>query len=404
MRRNPAIRPLSPAAMRPALLLAMLLGCTARGAGAKYPTTPRSVLQTLPAWQEDVVVEVRNAPAAPLRRAFALSTGQLFGGQSSGPPTAQVVPAPKQAEKLVIEAWLELRVDDVAAAAAAIRARVEAEGGRVVSENVIGPDRAASSAALELRVLPERATEFQSWLGSRGVIEARRVLASDVSKTLFDQELALQNLELTMTRLQALVQQDVPMKDLLEIEKEMTRVRGDIERIKGEHRWLLDRVAYATITLTLRREGGPIEFAPHARIHPGAHLATLTLLDPDGRTRSRIGGGVTIHVQRYLTFDLDAFPAEGDDSRAVIGTVGGALYSSFLGGGRRRWGNPFLGARLGYGYLSGEQCGIAGGEIGLELYKHRYLQIEAAMRAIAFFRDDRTDVALHGQLGLAVPF
>jgi hypothetical protein len=194
------------------------------------------------------------------------------------------------------------------------------------------------------------------------------------------------------------------MKDLLELEKEMTRVRGQIEQIKGEHRWLLDRVDFATITLTLKREGGPVEFAPTARIRPGIHASSLTLLDPDGRKRTRAGAGVTIYFQRFFTLDLDVFKSEGSDSRVVIGSAGGALYSSFLGGGRRRFLNPYLGFRAGFGYLSSEKCGLIAGELGLEIFKHKYLQVEATARSVAFFRDDTTDVALQAQLGFAVPF
>jgi hypothetical protein len=408
MTPDPVSQPLSPRSMLPGVALALVLaGCGGGTRQASYDYPPQSVLASQrQSWNDssEVTVSARSE-GAPVSRTLASAVGGLFAGPSPA-PVAEAVSSPvaKETEKLVIEAWIRMQIDDVAAAAAEIRARVEADGGRVVSENVIGPETAASSAALELRVPPAKAAEFQTWLGSRGLIESRRVLASDVGKTLFDQELALQNLELTMSRLQALAAKDVPMGELIELEKEMTRVRGLIEQLRGEQRWLLDRVAFATVTLTLTREGGPVEFAPHARIHPGAHVTTLTLLDPDGRPRSRLGAGITLHIKRYLTFDLDVFPARGGDTRTVTGTVGSALYSSFLGSGRRRFLNPYLGFRAGLGYLSDEGAGILGGELGLELFKHRYLQIEAVGRTVVFFRDARPDVAFVSQLGFAVPF
>ncbi|MGE3544989.1 MAG: DUF4349 domain-containing protein [Kofleriaceae bacterium] len=352
-------------------------------------------------------VVLASAPAERRRIATDMvdAVSGLFAGPAA-PATAQVLTSATAAEpeKLVVEAWLTLRVDDVVATAAAIRARVEGSGGRVVSENIEGPTTDASSAAVELRVPPAQARPLQDWLASQGVIESRRTLASDVSKQLFDQELALTNLGLTMARLQKLAEKDSPMQELIQIENEMTRVRGEIEKIKGEQRWLLDRVAFATITLTVVREGGPVEFAPHARIHPGPHFATLTLLDPEGRQRTRYGGGITIHIKRFLTFDLDAFPARRNETRTVVGSVGGAMYSGLLGGGQRRFLNPYLGLRVGYGYLSGEYAAVLGGEIGLELFKHKYLQIGIAARAVAFLREEHTDVALQTQLGFEVPF
>lgn len=356
----------------------------------------------LDAPDEAVTLAAAVSKPSPLR-----ALGGLFSGPSpSAAPVAQLVPSTeaKPAEKLVIEAWIEIQSDDPAGAAAQVRARVEGDGGRVVSESIVGPKKAAASAALELRVPPAKANAFQDWLATLGSIESRRVLASDVSKTLFDQELALANLDITMKRLQKLAESNLGMKELLEVEKELTRVRGQIEQIKGEQRWLLDRVAFATITLTLKREAGEPEAAPTARIRPGLHLSTLSLLDPGMRQRTRFGGGATIYVRRFLTFDLDVFPSEGGDSRAVIGTVGAALYSRTLGGGRRTYGNPFLGFRAGFGYLSGERSGLLGGELGIELVRHKRLQLEFAGRAVVFFRDQGADAALQLQLGVLVPF
>lgn len=386
-----------------ALLLLALLGCAAASKRPSYDATPTSVVAQRRALEQPV-------RAASAERRISLSAGALGGMLAQGPatpPTAQVMqsaeaPSP---EKLVIEAWLEMQTEEVTATAAAVRRQVEASGGRVVSENLIGPPGKASSAAMELRVPPASANTLLEWIGQQGVVESRRVLASDVSKQLFEQELALQNLALTMARLQKIAEGDIPMKDLLELEKELTRVRGEIERIKGEQRFLIDRVQFATITLTLKREGGPIELSPHARIHPGLRVAMLSLLDPEGRERTRPGGGLTIHIARYLTFDLDIFPKrDGGESRAVIATLGSALYSSFLGNGRRQFGNPYVGYRLGYGFLSDQSAVAVAGELGIELFKHEYLLVEAAARATAFLRSDNSDVALHAFIGFAVPF
>lgn len=408
---------LARAARGPALLLllaAALAGCTRSYAYSTFRNAadipPQSVLTGHSAAGGSIAtgrVAVLESAPAPRARFANIMIGGLFGG--GGAPAkrvAQTVPAAVSAEreKLVVEAWIRLQADDVARAAAAVAARVEAEGGRVVSSSVEGPDRAASSAALELRVPPEKASAFAGWLSTLGVIESRRTLASDVGKLMFDQELALKNLELTMARLQKLVETEVPVKELLEIEKEMTRVRGEIERVKGEQLWLADRVELATITLTIVREGGPIDPSPDARVYPGPRLALLSLIDPEGRPRTRVGGGVTLHVHRYFTVDLDVFPRKDGESRAVLATAGTALYSSFLGVGRRRFLNPYLGTRVGYGYLSGEACVVVAGELGLELYRHRYLLVEAAARVVAFFRDERTEGALHGILGAAIPF
>jgi hypothetical protein len=346
-------------------------------------------------WHDAVVVAEAGSGAA-------VATG------TTAPSAAQAVDAqtPKQPEKLVVEAWLDLETDNVGATVDAIRARVEASGGRVVSENVQGSGRSAASAALEVRVPPAQAASVTAWIGTLGHVTSKRLLASDVSKVLFDQELALKNLELTMERLQKLATQSGPIADLLTIEKEMTRVRGEIEAVKGERRWLMDRVEYATLTLAITRTGEEPaeEYVPEARIYPGPQLAMLTLFDPGMRQRTRVGGGASIRLQRYATFELDVFPrGDGGESRAVLATFGAALYSSYLRDGHRRYFNPYIGGRVGYGYLSGDGSPVVAGELGVELYKHKYLVVDTSLRALAFVKTS-AEVALHGTLGVSVPF
>lgn len=343
------------------------------------------------------------------------STGASIGMASAPPPPAAVTPAGQpvgagtsattQPEKLVIEAWVDLEIENVGDAVDAIRARVEGSGGRVVSENVTGAGKSAASASLQVRVVPAQATAVLTWLGTLGRVTSKRVQASDVSKTLFDQELALKNLELTMERLQKLAAQSGPVNDLLAIEKEMTRVRGEIETIKGEQRFLLDRVAFATITISIVRAGEDVyEEVPEARIYPGPQLAMLTLLDPGTRQRTRVGGGVSVRLQRYATFELAIFPrGDGGDSRAVLATFGTALYSGYLGYGRRRHLNPYIGARVGYGYLSDGGSPVVAGELGVELYKHEYLLVDTSLRAVAYVTST-AEVALNATLGVSVPF
>jgi hypothetical protein len=158
------------------------------------------------------------------------------------------------------------------------------------------------------------------------------------------------------------------------------------------------------VTLSITRDRAYVDPVPSTRLRPGAHVSTLVLLDPGMRTRTRLGGGATVHVRRYLTFDLDVFPGDDTDSRAVVATIGTALYSGHLGFGRRRFGNPYLGARLGYGYLSSESATVAAGELGVELVRQPFLILEVAARAVVFARDGDADAALHAMVGASVPF
>ena len=378
--------------LRGAVIATLVAGCTYAYKTHAGEGTPASVLVQ------------RRRLNEPVENAQVRTEAIIVA--SSGPAAAQPLESaePAGTAKLVIEVWLRMQTDDVGATAAAVRARVIADGGRIVSENLVGSGRDATSAALELRVPPARQAAVVDWIAGRGRIQSRRTLGTDVSKTLFDQELELTNLRLTMTRLQELARRDVPIKELLEIEKELTRVRGDIERLEGEKRWLEDRVEYASITLLLEREGQEERVASSARFRVGPRLSTLWVIDGDSTRSARLGGGVAVHVWRQLTVELDVFPRRDGESRAVIATAGAAFYSSYLGGGRRRWLNPYVGARAGYGFLADRGATVVAGEVGLELYRHRYLLVDGAVRALAFVRKEDTLAAMHAVVGVAIPF
>jgi hypothetical protein len=343
-----------------------------------------------------------DAPAGPSQAELAARQGVSAVGQAA---TAAPAALPEQ---LVVEGWIGLEVDDVQKTAIAIREQVVASGGRVVSEN-LGGSGDGWSGDLEIRLPPQRAASFLGWLEKAGDVRSRRVQGTDVSRTLFDQELALQNLGLTMARLQKLLERaDMDMKDVLAVEVELTRVRGEIERIKGEQRFLQDRVALATLHVSLSRPRGVVLGAPTTKLFPGPRLSTLVLLTPDGRERVRYGGGVAIGLGLpRVTAELDVFAGpelEGgdDEDAAVLATVGGAFYSDHLGHGKRRFLNPYIGLRVGYAYL-GESAFAVGGEVGVELFKHRYVLVDANLRALGLL-GERNDAALVGGLSTVFAF
>jgi len=352
-----------------------------------------------------VMVSAQAACAGRLMKAPAMAQsapGAPSVATAGDAPTATQIP-----EQLVVEGSLAVEVVEVGDLVSALRTQVEAGGGRVIAEEVSGGET-SWSAHLRLRLPPAQVEPIVAWLAGRGDVLDKRITATDVSRTLFDQELALANLQATSDRLQQLLGQGgLAMNDILAIEKELTRIRGAIEAIKGSQRFLQDRVALATLDISLTRRDGAVTIA-RAKFYPGARVSTLVLLDPEGRQRTRVGGSLVLHtVMRSASLELDVFAPEpdaagGDDKPAVIATFGGAAYSDFLGRGRRRILNPYLGLRLGYGYLDGSRFALQA-EAGLELFKHRHLVIDASVRATGLI-GSRTDGALVGGAGLVVAF
>ncbi len=296
-------------------------------------------------------------------------------------------------EQLVVEGQIGIEVDDVTRTTADTRTQAEAMGGRVIRESMSGGAQ-SWTGMLEVRLPPDRVEPFVAWLTRQGEITRKEIRATDVSRTLFDQQIALDNLKTTLDRLRQLYQHEgLTTADILEIEKEMTRIRLEIERIEGEKRFLEDRVAYATLDIDIARKEGAI-LGPKAKFYPGVRGSALILLDPEGRDRVRMGiGGVVHAIPRFYSFQIDVYGERDDEKRAVIATTGGAAYSDFLGRGKRQFLNPYLGGRLGYAYLDGHNF-VLEAEAGIELFKHEFVMVDADVRLLGLFGEVGADMAV----------
>jgi hypothetical protein len=92
-------------------------------------------------------------------------------------------------------------------------------------------------------------------LKALGRVEFESQSGDDVTRTYVDLEARLANARNTERRLTALLQNQAgELADVLSIEKELARVRGEIESMEAERRVLSDRVEFAAIDLTLQEE------------------------------------------------------------------------------------------------------------------------------------------------------
>ncbi len=90
-----------------------------------------------------------------------------------------------------------------------------------------------------------------------------------------------------------------------------------------------------------------------------------------------------MRFSRAISLDLDVFKRPGSDQRgpdAVLASIGGEIYSDLLGGGERRYLNPYLGWRAGYARLDSDNQALIGATLGLELYKNRWFGLDAEAR------------------------
>lgn len=86
-----------------------------------------------------------------------------------------------------------------------------------------------------------------------GRVAQRDQQAADVTEEYVDLEARLKNAMAVRQRLQALLDKAEDVKAALEVEKEMTRVGEEIERLQAKINLLQNRVAYSTISVAFER-------------------------------------------------------------------------------------------------------------------------------------------------------
>ena len=146
--------------------------------------------------------------------------------------------------KVIYTARLQIIVADVAAALARGEAIAKQHGGYV--QHLTG-DR------ITLRVPAGKFQPAVDDLTALGSLAGRDVTAQDVTEQYTDLEIRLTNARATLKRLQAILEKTTNVKDVLAVERELNRVRTEIERMQGRMNLLASRIAYATITVTFQR-------------------------------------------------------------------------------------------------------------------------------------------------------
>ena len=377
-----------------------------------YPMTLRALifpsLLSLVVFHSTACAGGRMASRSPAQMAFdAQSPGGGGASAKSAVATGSDTALTAIPEQLVIEGTLRVEVDKIVDLVDALRSQVSAAGGRVVLESVNGAET-SWSAALKLRIPPSSVDAVVKWLGERGTIVEKRITANDVSKELFDQELEIANQQAALDRLTKLMEQGgLSMADILSVEKEMSRIRGHIDELKGATRFTKDRVGFATLDVYLSRASGAVHVAK-AKAYPGARMTMLTLLGPGDRQQTRFGAGLVIHpVLRSFSLEVDIFASTKDQTadqgaRAVLASIGGAFYSDYLGRGERSFLNPYIGFRGGYAYFDGSRF-LSQFEAGVELLKTKHFMVDANVRATAMVGNS-SDLAVVSGFGAVAAF
>jgi len=152
--------------------------------------------------------------------------------------------------KLIRNAQLDLEVKSYQAAIDQITALTKTAGGYVDTSNSQKGGNGKLQGTVVVKVLPQNLDAFLLKLRDVGEIQNQSVSTDDVTKDYFDTQARLDNSRRMETQLQDLLKRENgKVSDLLEVERELGRVRGDIEQMQGQLKLYDFQVQYATVTM-----------------------------------------------------------------------------------------------------------------------------------------------------------
>jgi hypothetical protein len=237
------------------LLLAALVGAVAIGGSFRALNRDTAKHESIPASPES------ESSPPPIMKSRMGTLDQAGEGRQAGAALQSLATTASPIEastagwgrRIMRRATIDLEMGDVEQGVAGLIALLESFGGFVGSTetqtDAQGPARATVTAYVPV-------AEFSRALASLdglGRVTRRGVGGQDVSEEYVDLDARLRNLERHEARLLGFFAQAQKVPDLLALEGELARVRGQIEQATGRLRFLKARTDLATLQVALVR-------------------------------------------------------------------------------------------------------------------------------------------------------
>lgn len=197
-----------------------------------------------------------NQAAETSKMTRSSETPQASGGSAGDQSLTMKAPAPSNAgipnynQKIIKEAGLSLEVNKYTQFESKLTALVEQYNGYI--ENSAENSGESVSANLLVRVPVANFSRLLDQISSLGKVTNKQISGQDVTGEYTDTEARLRNLQRQEVRLLALVDKAQSLSDVLTLESELSRVRGDIEVFQGRLKTLDNTTTFSVIRIDVK--------------------------------------------------------------------------------------------------------------------------------------------------------
>jgi hypothetical protein len=216
--------------------------------------------------EEDFAGKGVKAAAAPpvVSRDMALANLQSANGEVDAVATAGQGPVPDEKavtagtaqeitpSMIIRTGQASIEVEGLDPAVIKLRQLATQMGGYVANSSFSGGRDQVKTAMLELKIPAAKYDQAVGGLNGLGKLESINTAAEDVGEEYVDVAARVANAHRLEERLVSLLATRTgKLQDVLDVERELARVREEIERNEGRMRYLKTRAAVSTLSVTL---------------------------------------------------------------------------------------------------------------------------------------------------------
>jgi hypothetical protein len=194
-----------------------------------------------------------SAPGSPALSSAETVSSDADATGGAAAQNAVLSSAVSVPRKIIYTATVEMTVEDLTGSGKKLLSLVQKHHGYVASTQVGGDPGAPRKGQWTLRVPVGEFDTFRSDLEALGAVQTNHLESQDVTEEYYDVAGHIKNKSVEEQRLLDHLRRTTgTLTDILTVERELSRVRGEIEQLQGRLRLLANQTELTTVTVTLQ--------------------------------------------------------------------------------------------------------------------------------------------------------
>lgn len=203
-------------------------------------------------------MKMRDSSKPPMDAEYSRSLGEAeeSDGNTSGLQLAAEVKQEKKpplpARMMILTGNMNLEVESFDPVYERIMASAKEMDGYVSSSSSWkNSETGAKSGSVTLRVPSKNFDRMLSEVAKLGTVASKEVKGDDVTEEFVDLKSRLKNLTAEEQQYLFIMKKAVKIPDMIAVEEQLGRIRGEIERITGRMKYIVAMVEYSTLTVSI---------------------------------------------------------------------------------------------------------------------------------------------------------